>query len=177
MGGQAVIGRCCLLQVLNAPALKCSLMKSSNHFLLLAVAGSGISSGCSTKLRLGREHGSSLSGSHSPFGCLTEAEVTSLFFVISLTTSFWSGLAPAILLALYLVMLALAALAQGSTDLWLSGMLVALVPSDINLIVSGLTENALPVRAALSSAKNWPTCGKVSGMQPRVCRIALEQFL
>ena len=53
-------------------------------------------------------------------------------------------------------------------------MLVALVPSDISPIGSGLTEKALPVRAASSSFRNWPTCGKVVGMQPRVCRIALE---
>ena len=104
------------LASVECPRFEVFLDEVLQPFLLLAVAGIGISSGGSTNLRLGQEQGKSLSGSHSPLGCHTEVEVTSLFFVISLATFCWSGLAPAILLALYLVMLALAALAQGSTD-------------------------------------------------------------
>jgi hypothetical protein len=49
IGCPAVIGQCCLLQVLKAPALKWFLMNSSSTFMLLAVAGIGNWSGGSTK--------------------------------------------------------------------------------------------------------------------------------
>ena len=128
-------------------------MNSSRAFLLLSVAAMGISSGGSTNVLLGHEHGSSLSGSHSPLGCLTDGLVfTSLFRQYS-ELDVWSSSG-----------LSLADFVSSSTTSWSSTL------AAFSRARPRYTANDLPVKALSLGSRNSPTKGMtgtgLSGRKP-----------